>query len=161
RRTGLMAAWACVLLAISLPGLVCAQAPTIETSGALPTAPTVAPPGSMQSLLGPMPGSTGGGTGLTPGRDEILLGRIGAAGPRGPTGIGTPGGEYQGPPPSRGVAAPQPLPAPRAPFYGTLEMPAHEAEEGPPGGLTLDEAINLLVRQNLNLRAKQLELPQA
>ena len=48
--------------------------------------------------------------------------------------------------------APQPLPVPRAPFYGTLALPKEE-EEGPSWGLTLDQAIDLLVRQNLDLKA--------
>ena len=48
------------------------------------------------------------------------------------------------------------------PFYGTLEIPKEEeGDEGPPDGLTLDQAIDRLVHQNLDLRAKQLEIPQA
>ena len=54
----------------------------------------------------------------------------------------------------------QPLSAPRPLLYGTLELPGHD-KEGPPDGLTLDQAIELLVHQNLDLRAKQLEIPQA
>jgi len=46
-------------------------------------------------------------------------------------------------------------------LYGSLELPKDAAEEGPPGGLTLDQAIDLLVKENLDLRAKQLEIPQA
>ena len=40
-----------------------------------------------------------------------------------------------------------------------MELPTHE-DEGPSDGLTLDQAIDLLVRQNLDLRAKYLEIPQ-
>jgi len=114
----------------------------------------------MDSLLGPMPGSVGGARGMQPGRDDMLLGRIGTSMPRVPTAVTTPGGVYQGPPVSRGVTAPQPIPVPRAPFYGTLELPKLEAEEGPADGLTLDQAIELLLRRNLELRAKYLEIPQ-
>jgi cobalt-zinc-cadmium efflux system outer membrane protein len=90
----------------------------------------------------------------------MLLGRIGTAAPRVPTSITTPGGVYQGPPARPGIVAPQPLPVPRAPFYGTLALPREE-EEGPPSGLTLDQSIDILVHQNLDLRAKWLEIPQA
>ncbi len=91
----------------------------------------------------------------------MLLGRIGTAFPRVPTAVTTPGGVYQGPPARQGSAAPQPNPLPRAPFYGRLELPKEEIDEGPANGLTLDQAIELLVHRNLDLRAKYLEIPQA
>ncbi len=137
------------------------QAPTIEESGLLPSgAAASARPGSMDSLLGAMPGSTGGGMGTQPGRGDMLFGRLGAS-PRVPTSISTPGGVYQGPPTQRLGTAPQPVPVPRAPFYGTLEVPKHEGMEGPPDGLTLDQAIEILVKHNLDLLAKRYEIPQA
>jgi len=114
----------------------------------------------MDSLLGPMPGSSSISFGMQPGRDDLLLGRIGTSS-RVPTAIAMPGGVYQGPPPSHVFAVQPPLPVPRAPFFGTLELPKHEEEEGPPDGLTLDQAIDLLVHHNLDLRAKYLEIPQA
>jgi cobalt-zinc-cadmium efflux system outer membrane protein len=46
------------------------------------------------------------------------------------------------------------------PLYGPLALP-DRADEGPPNGLTLDAAIERLVRENLELRAKALELPKA
>jgi cobalt-zinc-cadmium efflux system outer membrane protein len=98
---------------------------------------------------------------MQPGRDDMLLGRIGVGVPRVPTAVTTPGGVYQGPPGGRGVTAPQPIAAPRAPFYGTLELPKLEAEEGPANGLTLGQAIQLLLDRNLDLKAKYLEIPQA
>lgn len=99
--------------------------------------------------------------GMTPGRGDMILGRLGASGGRVPTTITTPGGVYQGPPQARTSVAPQPIPVPRAPFYGTLVVPKHEAEEGPPGGLTLDQAIQRTIERNLDLLAKKYELPQA
>jgi cobalt-zinc-cadmium efflux system outer membrane protein len=139
-----------------------AQAPTIEQVGIVGGAGVGnVRPGSMQSLLGPMPGSAGGLQGTQPGRDDMILGRIGTAFPRVPTSVTTPGGVYQGPPAGRGAAAPQPSPLPSAPFYGTLELPKEEVDEGPPNGLTLDQAIGLLIERNLDLRAKYLEIPQA
>lgn len=60
------------------------------------------------------------------------------------------------------LAAAQPnLPQPEPiPLYGPLELP-HGDEEGPPNGLTLDAAIERLVRTNLELRSKFYEIPQA
>ncbi len=98
--------------------------------------------------------------GMQPGRDDMILGRIGVSSPRVPTSVTTPGGVYQGPP-RRGVAAPEPIPVPRPLLYGTLELPAENTEEGPRDGLTLDQAIELLLRENLDLRSKFLEIPQA
>ena len=53
------------------------------------------------------------------------------------------------------------MPVPRAPLYGTLALPAGEDDEGPADGLTLDQAIERLVRENLDLRSKSMEIPQA
>jgi cobalt-zinc-cadmium efflux system outer membrane protein len=137
-----------------------AQAPVIEQMGLLPTG-SMGAPGSMQSLLGPMPGG-GANLGMQPGRDEMLFGgRAGTSVPRVPTSITTPGGVYQGPRPSTVIGAPQPLPAPQPPFYGTLEVGEGPEDQGPPDGLTLDQAIDIFVHNNLNLRALALELPQA
>ena len=47
------------------------------------------------------------------------------------------------------------------PRFGTLMIPDEREDEGPPNGLTLDDALALLQRENLNLRAKRLEIPQA
>lgn len=46
------------------------------------------------------------------------------------------------------------------PIYGTLDLPTTEYE-GPSDGLTLDQAIERLVRDNNDLRAKYYEIPQA
>lgn len=137
-----------------------AQAPVIEESGLLPTGIGTAP-GGTQSLLGPMPGG-GANLGMQPGRDEMLFGgRPGPSVPRVPSSISMPGGAYQGPRAATGVVAPQPLPVPQPPFYGTLEVGEGPEDPGPPDGLTLDRAIEIYVHENLNLRALALELPQA
>ncbi|MBV8487145.1 MAG: TolC family protein [Planctomycetaceae bacterium] len=60
-----------------------------------------------------------------------------------------------------GITAPEPLPVPRAPLYGTLALPEEEESEGPAEGLTLDQAIELLVKNNYDLRSKYMEIPQA
>src|SRR5262249_4840797 len=46
-------------------------------------------------------------------------------------------------------------------LYGALALPATTEEEGPPDGLTLDAAIDLLLRNNLFLLAKRWEIPAA
>lgn len=47
-----------------------------------------------------------------------------------------------------------------APIYGPLDLPSRE-DEGPPNGLTLDAAIDRLVRTNYELRTKFQEIPKA
>ena len=134
------------------------QAPTVETTQI--TGAGILAPGSTESRLGPMPGAGAMILGTQPGRDELLLGRIGTAAPRVPAAITTPGqgGQVQRP---RGIAAPEPLPVPRSPFYGTLALPTEEESEGPADGLTLDQAIELLRKNNYDLQSKFMEIPQA
>ena len=162
RRFGWGMALAVVLVAIVHPGNGLAQGPTIEGSGTFQSMTGSTTPGSSQSLLGPMPGSISGRLGVQPGSDELFFGRLGPSAPRVPTSIMTPGGVYQGPPQAQGITAPQPIRTPKPPFYGTLEIPTEqEAMLGPPDGLTLDQAIDRLVHQNLDLLAKSYEIPQA
>ncbi|HWB09576.1 MAG TPA: TolC family protein [Pirellulales bacterium] len=59
-----------------------------------------------------------------------------------------------------GVAHPQIKVEELPPLYGPLELPAGDVE-GPPDGLTLEQAIERLVRYNPDLRAKAYEIPQA
>jgi cobalt-zinc-cadmium efflux system outer membrane protein len=150
-----------LVAATSLPRRAGAQAPTIEETGLMSTG-AMTMPGGTQSLLGPLPGG-GANLGMQPGRDEMLFGgRAGPSVPRVPSSVTMPGGTYQGPPQANlGIGAPQPLPVPRPPFYGTLEVGEGLEDLGPPDGLTLDQAIELYVRENLTLRALALELPQA
>ncbi|MDR3632768.1 MAG: TolC family protein [Isosphaeraceae bacterium] len=53
-----------------------------------------------------------------------------------------------------------PAPTPRTPQYGDLELPGPE-DAGPPNGLTLDQAIQVLVQSNPDLAAKAQEIPKA
>lgn len=55
--------------------------------------------------------------------------------------------------PRRGMPEPPPL-------YGQLDLPAGD-EEGPPDGLTLDQAIERAVRYNPELRSKAYDIDQA
>jgi outer membrane protein, heavy metal efflux system len=153
---------AAALAALSLAPPTKAQGPTIEGTGAFQGGATGKTPGTTQSLLGPTPGVSGGRLGIQPGGDELLLGRLGTSTPRVPTAISTPGGVYQGPRAARAQSAPQPLPTPPVPFYGTYEMPKdEEVMVGPPDGLTLEQAIERLLAANPDLLSKQLEIPQA
>jgi outer membrane protein, heavy metal efflux system len=161
RRFACIVSFGCLLAAMGLPGRSRAQGPTIEETGIIPQTGITTRPGSLDSLLGMLPGSSGVTFGTQPGRDDLLLGRIGTAAPRVPTAITMPGGTYQGPQTVPAIAAPRQLPAVRPLLYGSLELPERETEQGPADGLTLDQAIELLVHQSLDLRAKQLEIPQA
>jgi cobalt-zinc-cadmium efflux system outer membrane protein len=144
----------------AVPRSSSAQAPVIEESG-LPPSGMAAMAGARSSLLGSIPGG-GANLGMQPGRDEMLFGgRPGPSVPRVPGTITMPGGTYQGPRGALGVVAPQPLPVPQPPFFGTLEVGEGPEDQGPPGGLSLDQAVDLYVHQNLGLRALALELPQA
>lgn len=143
----------------ALPTVAWSQDPTIETIEEELRPMGELTPGSMESRLGGRPGVEGSGLGIQPGRDEQLLGRIGTIAPRVPSSISQPD---QGPAPApRGVAAPEPLPIPSSPLYGTLELPEEPEMEVPGGGMTLDHAIDRLIHENLDLRAKSLEIPQA
>ncbi|WP_165231108.1 TolC family protein [Aquisphaera insulae] len=142
---------------VETPGLVLGQAPTIESAQLSDMSQK---PGGAQSRLGPGPGMGDMILGTQPGRDDLLLGKPGPASPRVPTSIATPGQGDQTPKP-RIIPAPEPLPVPRASLYGTLALPKGEESDGPPDGLTLDQAIDLLIHNNFDLRSKAMEIPQA
>ena len=83
--------------------------------------------------------------------------------PRGiPTAISSPG---TGPGPTdlqAAISAPQPAPiSPTVqPFAGTLEIVTQD-DDGPPNGLTLEQAIDITLERSLDLRSKQYEIPMA
>ncbi|HEX3870443.1 MAG TPA: TolC family protein [Pirellulales bacterium] len=115
-----------------------------------------------ESTLGPAIGSSGtsalestsSGGGMVGGRVGTPVGRI-------PYNVAQPGGWNRLSQAPTDIAPGISLRAAEAPAFGSLEIPLTTEDEGPPGGLTLDAAIDLLVRENLDLRAKALELPQA
>lgn len=72
--------------------------------------------------------------------------------PSEPTSSQTPGPARFAPPPT---LAPAPTP-----LYGPLEIPA-TVDEGPPGGVTLDQAIERLIEANPDLRTRFQELSKA
>ena len=136
--------------------------PGLDDEGSGPDVPR-APRGSGDHLLEPRaaPGSGPNPFGQSPGGGDMILGgRPGPAFPRVPTAITIPSGTTAAPPP-RVIAPPPKLPIARVPLYGSLAIPETPEEEGPPDGLILDDAIARLVRDNLDLRTKSFEIPQA
>ena len=151
---------------IGTGGLAQGQAPTIDQG-------SVGNPGSVGSSLGARPGEAHGnslgdspGAGaavLTPpsGADSPLSGRLGTSGTRAPSSIADPNAGATPTAEPLGIAAPQPLTRFQAPAYGSYSLPSGPDDDGPPNGLTLDMAIDLLIHDNLDLRGKFLEIPQA
>jgi cobalt-zinc-cadmium efflux system outer membrane protein len=139
-----------------LTGRASAQGPTVDTS-----VPRL--PGGGGSLLGQAPGSGGGLFPNLPGTGGILGGRPGVSTPKGiPTTISTPGVAAGPADLQMSVTAPQPAPVSSTTTvpYGTYELPAHE-DDGPPDGLTLEQAIDITLEHSLDLRSKFFEIPMA
>jgi outer membrane protein, heavy metal efflux system len=131
-----------------------AQAPTIDV-GAVPN------PGSQINLMGTPPGSGGSSFGVVPGDgSSILGGRPGVSIGRTPGSATMPaatsalGG-------TGGFRRIRSLPIADIPNYGPLSLPGGDEDEGPPDGKTLDELIDIVIRTNVDLRAKYMEIPQA
>src|SRR4051812_4486199 len=144
-----------------------AQAPTIDTgtqAGPGANLPALGRgPGADVPTLGPSPGGGGspegfGGLATEPGS---LGGRPGPSSTRAPATITQPGGGLFNLPPQTGITAPPPLPVAEVPIYGVLTEPGKKEDLGPPNGLTLDAAIDLLLRNNLDLRGQFFEIPMA
>lgn len=130
-----------------------AQGPTIDT-------PDFRSPGSGASPFGKTPG--GGGAGPQTGPESLLGGRAGPTTPKGiPTSISTPGMSAAGMFSQQGVARTPDLPAAAIPVAGPLSIPPNEEDQGPADGLTLDQAIDRAIKENLDLRSKFFEIPQA
>lgn len=123
------------------------------------------PPGSPngRGRLGPALGASGtSGFDATPvtTQDSIFSGRPGPSATRAPI------NQLNAPPPAvirvRPIARPAALQEANIPKYGELSTNLNEElEEGPPDGLTLDQAVDRLVKKNLNLLSLQYELPMA
>ena len=89
---------------------------------------------------------------MQPGRDEMLFGgRAGPSVPRVPTSITMPGGPTRAPRTS--PASPRPSRCrPAAAILRDARVAEGPEDQGPPDGLTLDQAIEIYVHQNLDLR---------
>src|SRR4029079_15855039 len=59
------------------------------------------------------------------------------------------------------ITTPRVPPITAQPIYGTLSLPGQVDEEGPADGLTLDTPIDRMLKENLDLRSKFFEIPQA
>lgn len=60
------------------------------------------------------------------------------------------------------LTQPAPIESANVPKYGELDIPLEEdQDEGPPDGMTLDAAIDTLLKNNLNLLALKYEIPMA
>ena len=118
-------------------------------------------PGSTVSRMGPIPGAGGMVLGNAPGADTMILGG-GRPGPSFPRVQPSPNlGQALATRRDRGIVAPARLMSSALPVYGTLALPSTGEDEGPPDGLTLDQALDRLVHENLELRSRFYELPQA
>lgn len=146
-------------------GRVRAQAPTYDTG--LPSRP-----GGGSSSLGSSPGTGGNVLGRTPGGGTAVLsggdqgggpisGRTGATGSHVPASVTNPGNASGPNDQPQGISAPIAKPTVITPSYGTYELPAGPEDDGPPQGLTLDQSIERLLKENLDLRGKFYEIPQA
>ena len=133
---------------------VWAQGPTIDT-------PDAESPGSGKSPFGKVPGAGGSGPGSN--NDSLLGGRPGPASFKGITSsISNPGMSMgSGLFARQGVAPTAELPAAKIPASGPLSVPPTEEDPGPPDGLTLDQAIDRLIKENLDLRSKNFEISQS
>ncbi len=139
-------------------GKASAQAPILPEGAGAPTAAT---PGGTQSTLGTIPGSGGGNfTDQAAGAGQILGGRPGSATPRVPTSISNPSANSNAVTPNPILAVPTVAPLTEVPLYGLFEL-APGDDEGPPDGLTFDQALAILLRNNLDLIARQFEIPAA
>ncbi|MFO0951788.1 MAG: TolC family protein [Isosphaeraceae bacterium] len=123
------------------------------------------PPGANGSRgrLGPPVGASGtSGFDSSPvqAQESIFGGRPGASATRAPINqLAAPQPAVLRIQPPRRPAALEPANVPR---YGELDVPAEEeGEEGPENGLTLDAAIDRLLKANLNLLALRFEIPMA
>jgi cobalt-zinc-cadmium efflux system outer membrane protein len=163
--SGVRRIWGVVATATVLATVTAGDAARGQTIGdqpepALPRGIGAATPGSLESRLGSSPGTDAGPFGVQPGQDQPLLGAGGGTSvPRVPASISTPD---EGPTPrARALGAPEPLPIPPARLYGSLSLPDTDEAEATPGGMTLDQALDRMIQENLDLRSKSLEIPQA
>ncbi|MGZ3381149.1 MAG: hypothetical protein ACXVBB_12940, partial [Isosphaeraceae bacterium] len=115
-------------------------------------------PGGAESRLGPRPGEGAAPEGMPKARETPLQGGLGPGFSRAPSTVTRPGERTNilEPPAMSPIAE---APGTELPLYGPLDVPvgAETSDEGPPDGLTLDQAIDRLVRENLDLKSRFLE----
>lgn len=113
-------------------------------------------------MLGTSPGTGAGSFDNSPGAQQGTLGgRAGAGASRAPSSITMPMGTNAGTSAGRAIQAPTSVANADIPIMGSLDFPNITDDPGPIDGMTLDAAIERLVRENLYLRAVGFELPMA
>ena len=124
-------------------------------------------PGSLDRNRFPALGASGtSGFDNVPGNQGSPLGgRLGPSGLRAPAGSLQPPTSGQGPGSenNRGLEPPEANPSqlPQLQRLQRLEIPPGPEDPGPPDGLTLDAAIDMLLGRNLELMALKYEIPKA
>jgi outer membrane protein, heavy metal efflux system len=131
-----------------------AQGPTINS-------PSLRSPGGGGSLLGNVPGSGGAPAAAPP--STLLGGRAGAGSAKGiQTSISSSAtSAMRSAFSQQGIAPIANNPSATIPASGPLSLPPTEEDPGPEYGLTLDQAIERLIHENLDLKAKFYEIPQS
>ena len=119
-------------------------------------------PGGDESRLGPLPGEGAPPEGMPKGNETPLQGGMGPGFSRAPSAVTRPG-ERTNIPETPALSPITETPSLELPLYGSLDIPAgaEASDEGPADGLTLDQAIDRMVHENLDLKSKFLEIPQA
>lgn len=144
-------------LALALAAALATSSLAAQT---LPFDPGPDVPGAGASL-GPSPGAGSNLDGLAPTDGVLFPTRPGRAGvPPLPAAITRPAAPFRPGAPA-GILMPRQPPRPSVPAYGAIDIPAAEADQGPPDGLDLDAAIERLIRANPELRTQHFEIPQA
>ncbi len=145
-------------------GLIVACVTALSQGRALAQGPTInsdtPAPGGGSSLLGPSPGAGGEALQNPGGGGQVLGGRPGASVPRVPTSISTPS-EAMRNGEAAAISPVQPITPADLPVYGSIAVPKIVDDEGPESGMSLDQAIEMMVRENLDLKGKYMEIPQA
>jgi cobalt-zinc-cadmium efflux system outer membrane protein len=146
--TLILAAW---FLLVAGEAASLAQGPTFDLNG---------PPGvpNGRGKLGPQLGSAGIQEGDTsPGEqaNQPISGRVGPSGSRAPVGaLNPPPRQFQ----EEVGRRPRVVDPASVPHYGDLDLPGGRDYPRPRGNMTLDQAIEILIRQNLGLIALQHEI---
>ena len=115
-------------------------------------------PSPRHSMLGPTPGAGANPLGDSPGEGGAVLENR-SGGPRPTSESGAQGARPQPEPEGGTIGVPfRSAVAPVSP-YASLALTGED--EGPAGGMTLDQAIDRLLRHDLFLRSRAFEIPQA
>ncbi len=115
------------------------------------------------SALGESPGASGAVSfgGAPAGAQAVIPVGPGPSYPRVPRGITHPPEPFGARPSNLGIEPLTPLPESRLPLTGQLGIRPGEEQAGPLGGLTIDQAIDRVLRLNPELRAQAREISKA